>query len=93
MDKRIDENREKFVKELPFTNYHYLEKDHEMVTEYNSILKNYKASIDKTSSKVDELAEDLDLDVVGNHFERFAEIMESLHIANEEAKQYQIIRG
>jgi hypothetical protein len=39
------------------------------------------------------MREDLNLDVVGNHFERLAEIMEYLHITDEEARQYHLIRG
>ena len=91
---------------IPFTNYRLfddigmikhniptcLEKDREMVSDYNSILKKYLGSVDETTCTVDELAHALEIDANGNYFEKLALILVELHVTDEEAKQYHLIR-
>ena len=61
-----------------------LERDHKQVVKYNSLLEQYKSHQKQTTTRINNLAEELKIVVDGNYCEKLAKIIKVLDISDEE---------
>lgn len=86
-----------FIK-IPFTRYRLfddvgmvkhnipalLERDHKQVVKYNSLLEQYKSHQKQTTTRINNLAEELKIVVDGNYCEKLAKIIKVLDVSEKE---------
>lgn len=61
-----------------------LERDHEQVVKYNSLLEQYKSHQKQTTTRINNLAEELKIVVDGNYCEKLAKIIKVLDVSEKE---------
>ena len=61
-----------------------LERDHKQVVKYNSLLEQYKSHQKQTTTRINNLAEELKIVVDGNYCEKLAKIIKVLDVSEKE---------